>query len=229
MFEKKWIVLLLVLTLAGVGFVNAEASELLAPDVKLVDEYTIKGPQNFYNGYEPGDSKGNVNVVVEIPKGTTGKWEVSTNDGTIKWEFKKGKPREVTYLGGYPANYGSIPKTLLPKQYGGDGDPIDIVVIGEAIPRGSVIKVKLIGVLKISDEGEFDAKLLAVREGSSEYQVSSIDELNSKFDGAADSVASWFVDYKGPDSGIELEGIGSADEATNILLSSILAYKETNK
>jgi len=229
MFEKKWIVLLLVLTLTGVVFVNADASELLAPDVKLVDEYTIKGPRNFYDGFEPGDSKGSVNVVVEIPKGTTEKWEVSTDDGTIKWEFKKGKPREVKYLGGYPANYGSVPKTLLPKQYGGDGDPIDIVVVGDAIPRGSVIKVKLIGVLKMLDEGEFDAKLLAVREGSPEHQVSSIDELNSKFDGSADSVASWFVNYKGPNSGIELEGLGSTDEATNILLSSILAYKETNK
>ena len=195
----------------------------------MFDEYTIKGSRNFYNGYEPGDSNGNVNVVIEIPKGTTEKWEVSTKDGTIKWEFKKGKPREVNYLGGYPANYGSVPKTLLPKQYGGDGDPIDIVITGEAIPRGSVIKVKLIGVLKILDEGEFDAKLLAVREGSPEHQASSIDELNRKFDGSADSVSSWFVNYKGPDSGIELEGIGSTDEATNILLSSILAYKETSK
>jgi len=229
MLAKKWIILFLVLTVAGALFVKAEASEILAPDVKLFDEYTIKGSRNFYNGYEPGDSKGNVNVVIEIPKGTTGKWEVSTKDGSIKWEFKKGKPREVTYLGGYPANYGSIPKTLLPKQYGGDGDPIDIVVFGEAVPRGSVIKVKLIGVLKILDEGEFDAKLLAVRRGSPEYQASSIGELNSKFNGLADNVASWFVNYKGPDSGMELEGLGNADEATDILLSSILAYRETNK
>jgi len=143
MFEKKWFILLLVLILAGVILIRVEASDLIAPDVKMFDQYTIKGSRNFYNGYEPGDSKGNVNVVVEILKGTTGKWEVSTKDGSIKWEFKKGKPREVTYLGGYPANYGSIPKTLLPKQYGGDGDPIDIVVFGETIPRGSVIKVKL--------------------------------------------------------------------------------------
>ncbi len=229
MNNKKWIELFLLLNIARELFVKAEASDFPAPDVKLFDQYTIKSPRSFYNGYEPEDSKGSVNVVIEIPKGTTGMWEVSTNDGTIEWEFKKGIHREVNYLGGSLANYGSIPKTLLSKQYGGDGDLIDIVVIGEAIPRDSFIKVRLIGVLKMLDEGEFDAKLLAVREGSPEYQVSSIDELNSKFNGLADNVASWFVNYKGPDSGIELEGLGNADEATDILLSSILAYCETNK
>ena len=38
-----------------------------------------------------------------------------------KWEFRDGKPRVVAYLG-YPGNYGMIPRTLLPKEHGGDGD-----------------------------------------------------------------------------------------------------------
>lgn len=41
----------------------------------------------------------------------------------MKWEFKKGKPRVVSYLG-YPGNYGMIPKTLLSKESAGDGDPL---------------------------------------------------------------------------------------------------------
>ncbi len=72
-------------------------------------------------------------------------------DGTIEWEFKKGKPRTVTYMGGYIANYGSIPQTALPKKYGGDGDPIDVVVAGDPIPRGEVIKAKIIGVINLME------------------------------------------------------------------------------
>lgn len=146
----------------------------------------------------------------------------------IKWDFKKGKTGVATHPGGHPANYGSRYKTLLPKRNGGDGDLIDIIVFGEEIPGDSVTKVRLIGLLKMLDEGEIDAKLLAVREGSPQYQASSVDELNSKFNGLADNVASWFVNCKGLDSGIELMSLGNADEATDILLSSILAYRQTN-
>ena len=46
------------------------------------------------------------------------------------------KPREVKYLG-YPGNYGMIPRTLLPKELGGDGDPLDVIVLGPAVERGS--------------------------------------------------------------------------------------------
>ena len=53
MNEKKWIELFLVLILAGVIFVKAEASELPIPDDKFFNEYTIKGPQSFNNRYEP--------------------------------------------------------------------------------------------------------------------------------------------------------------------------------
>ena len=57
------------------------------------------------------------------------------------WEFKDGKPRIVKYLG-YPGNYGMVPKTLLPENLGGDGDPLDVIVLGPQVERGSVIKCK---------------------------------------------------------------------------------------
>ncbi len=164
--------------------------------------------------------------MIEIPKGTTGKWEVSVKEGTIEWEKKNGKPREVKYLGGYIANYGSVPQTALPKALGGDGDPIDVVVLGEPIPRGEVVKVKIVGVLNLMEDGEFDGKLLAVRKGSPEYKLSSADEINSKYDGVIDRTSSWFENYKGPDSGLKVEGIGSSEEAMEILISSIEAYKK---
>ena len=223
--NKKHGITFLVLALAVFIYGVAIAQDLVSPNVKVVDEYTIKGPKHFHTGYEPGDAEGNVNVVIEIPKGTTGKWEVSLDDGTIKWEFKKGKPRTVTYKGGYIANYGSIPQTALPKKLGGDGDPVDVVVLGEPIPRGEVVKVKIIGVLNLMEEGEFDGKLIALKKGSPEYEAASIKELNSNFGNIVDEMSSWFENYKGPNSGMKVESIGDADEAMEILLASIEASK----
>jgi len=134
----------------------------------------------------------------------------------------------VTYKGGYIANYGSIPKTALPKKLGGDGDPLDVVVFGAPIPRGEVVKVKLIGLLELMEDGDFDGKLLAVKKGSPEYNVSSVKELNLNFGDVVDEVASWFENYKGPDSGLKVESIGDVEEAMKILLASIDAFKATN-
>ena len=223
--NKKHLMIFLVLTMAAFIYGVAIAQDLVSPNVKVVDEYTLKGPKHFHTGYEPGDAEGNINVVIEIPKGTTGKWEVALDDGMIKWEFKKGKPRTVTYKGGYIVNYGSIPQTALPKSLGGDGDPVDVVVLGEPIARGEVVKAKLIGVLNLMEEGEFDGKLIALKKGSPEYGVSSINELKSKYGDLLDDMTSWFENYKGPDSGLKVKSIGDAEEAMEILLASIEASK----
>jgi inorganic pyrophosphatase len=228
---KKYYGLYLVLILSLVtGFHSGVlAKDLISPNVTVIDDYTIKGPKHFNTGYEPGDAEGNATVVIEIPKGTTGKWEVSLQDGTIIWEFKKGKPRVVTYKGGYIVNYGSIPQTTMPESLGGDGEPLDVVVLGAPIPRGEVVKVKLIGVLNLMEDGDFDGKLIAVKKGSPEFGISSIAELNAKHDNVVNEVTAWFENYKGPDSGLKIDGIGTAEDAMDILIASIEAYKEINR
>ena len=99
--------------------------------------------------------------MIEIPAGTLEKWEYNKSTRDIELELINIKPRIFSYLG-YPANYGMIPKTLLPKKYGGDGDPLDVIVIGPAEPRGSIVKCKIIGVLYLIDNFEQDDKLIAI-------------------------------------------------------------------
>lgn len=226
MFKKRlwFFCLVLFLLITGSLQVGAAETEMVAQGVRIILQYTAVGDKNFYYGYEPIDSESNVNVVIVIPSGTTGKWKIAKKDGFIGWEFKKGKPHVVDFQGGYPANYGSVPRTYLPKKYGEDGDQLDVIVFGDALPRGKVVKVKLIGSLKIMDDGKFDDKLLAVYVGSPEYQVSNVDELNTRFNGIADRVASWFHNYKGPDSGVEFKGFGSVEEANDLLLETITTF-----
>jgi len=85
--------------------------------------------------------------------------------GKLEWEFKSEKPRFVSYLA-YPGHHGTVPGTLLPEHQGGDGDPLDVIVVGPAVPRGSVVTARLLGGLRLMDRGEQDDKLIAVQPDS---------------------------------------------------------------
>lgn len=166
---------------------------------------------------------GFLQAVVEIPAGTTAKYEVDKESGELVWTEENGKPREVNYLG-YPGNYGFIPQTLSPKDRGGDGDPLDVIILGPAFNRGSLVEIRLIGVLKLKDRGEQDDKLIAVPLKGAFEGIESIDQLQSEFPGVLEIVTLWFENYKG--SGMmELEEIGGTDLSNQILSEAEEAFK----
>jgi len=197
----------------------------IAEDLEAPDHYTLKGEKSFISDYEPILDDGMLQIVVEIPTGTVAKWEVSKPKGFLKWEFKKGKPRKVKYLG-YPGNYGMIPRTALPYESGGDGDPLDVLVLGPPMPRGSIIKAKLIGVLKLLDRGEQDDKLIAVMKNTPFYEVNSISELDKRFNGVSMLIETWFKHYKGPGK-LKSRGYANAEVAQAILKTAIASYLAT--
>lgn len=190
------------------------------------DPYTIEGPRHFVSGYPARHSDGNINVVIEIPAGTCDKWEVAKDTGHLEWEFRDGQPRIVKYLG-YPGNYGMVPQTLLPRELGGDGDPLDVLILGPTVPRGSVVKARIIGVLELLDGGEQDDKLLAVLIDSPLDEIESLEQLDERFPGVSDIVRTWFSNYKGPGQ-LESKGFGSVARAEDILLKAIEAYTTRN-
>jgi len=192
-----------------------------AEGLKVVDAYTLAGKNDFLRDYAPTDSNGNINVVVEIPAGTNAKWEV-TATGQLTWDFKDEKPRIVAYLG-YPGNYGMIPRTILPKDQGGDGDPLDVIILAPAVPRGSIVEARPIGVLKLLDRGEQDDKIIAVLPDSPLGSVSGLDELQSEFKGITDILDIWFSNYKGPGK-MESKGFGGLAEARDIINQAIADY-----
>ena len=164
-----------------------------------------------------------MNVVVEIPTGTTAKWEVRKEDGFLAWEQKSGKPRVVQYLG-YPGNYGMVPRTL-----SGDGDPLDVIVLGPPVQRGAVVPAKLLGVLKFVDRGEEDDKLLAVLADDPLSRAKDIKDLEKgEFVNVATIVSLWFESYKG--AGVMMsKGMGDSVEARARLEAAIAAYTQDRK
>lgn len=181
------------------------------------DDFTIVGTEELM-GLKAMNDDGTIKAIIEIPSGTSAKWEVSKDDPkAVYWELKDDKPRVINYLG-YPANYGSIPGTALPKELGGDGDPLDVIVLGQAVPRGTVADVRVIGVLKMLDGGEQDDKLIAVLAKDSPFaHIESMTQLDAEFAGVSQIIDLWFASYKGPDGGMEGKGFEDAAAARAVL------------
>lgn len=157
---------------------------------------TLRAETNLLNGTPATAGSTAVHVVVEIPAGTVDKWEVTADGRGLAIEQIDGRLRRIDYLP-YPANYGFIPRTRLGAETGGDGDPVDVVLLGPATPCGAVIRARVLGGLKLIDEGERDDKLLAVRPGSPLGGVDDIDDLKDRYPGVLDILETWFVHYKG--------------------------------
>ncbi len=184
-----------------------------------------KGELNFLTGFPAVPQEGLVNVVVEIPAGTNEKWQVSKTGESLEWELKDGKPRVVQYLS-YPANYGIVPRTLLPKELGGDGDPLDIVLLGPSLKRGTIIEARAIGVLRLLDDNERDDKILAVPNTGPLSQAADISSLHEQFPGVLLIIETWFTNYKGTGR-LESRGFENA-KAANSIIAEASDYFEEN-
>ena len=161
---------------------KADGKYRLLSDTHLVDGVSYKN--------------GAYQALIEVPAGTTAKWEVNHSTGHLEWEFKKGKPRNVSFIG-YPGNYGFIPQSILDKKDGGDGDPLDVIVLGPSVPMGSVQKIRILGALQLLDKGEQDDKIIAVPLSGPFENIDSLEEMLIKFPGVIDIVRTWFEGYKG--------------------------------
>ena len=101
----------------------------------------------------PGDVDGGViNVVVEIPQGSSHKIEWNRELAVMQLD------RVEPAIFAKPTNYGFIPQTL-----DEDGDELDALIITtEPLPTGIFLEARVIGVMKFSDDGEVDDKVIVV-------------------------------------------------------------------
>ena len=104
---------------------------------------------------------GHLQAVIEIPAGTNTKYEYNQQLLQFQPDVREGHTRRLDFLS-YPLNYGFIPSTRMDKERGGDGDPLDVLVLAEHLPTGTVIEVQPIGLLLLKDLGELDHKVLAI-------------------------------------------------------------------
>ena len=198
----------------------------LAAGLSFADPLTIQAPHDFLRGFPAKTGERTANAVVEIPCGTNEKWEVK-QDGVMRWDLKNGAPRVVEYLG-YPANYGIIPRAVLGKEIGGDGDPLDVLVLGPAMARGTVAPVVVIGLIHLVDGGETDDKLLAVQADGPLGKIDSLADLDREKPGITAILKTWFENYKGPGK-LTCSGFGSRGDALELLTKCEASFAAAEK
>jgi inorganic pyrophosphatase len=157
-----------------------------------------------------------VNAVIEIPQGSRAKYEIDKPSGLLKLD------RVIYSSFYYPVNYGFIPQT-----YGGDKDPLDILVITSlAVQPLTIMDAKIIGVMQMVDSGDADDKIIAVAATDpSVNHYNNIEELPKHF---FDELRHFFEEYKKLENKtVIVEEFGDKTTALKIVADAIDFYKET--
>jgi inorganic pyrophosphatase len=168
-----------------------------------------------WHGVEPGEHAPRiVNAVIEIPQGSRAKYEIDKPSGLLKLD------RVIYSSFYYPVNYGFIPQT-----YGGDKDPLDILVITSlAVQPLTIMDAKVIGVMQMVDSGDADDKIIAVAANDpSVNHYNNIEELQKHF---FDELRHFFEEYKKLENKtVIVEEFGDKTTALKIVSESIDFYK----
>jgi inorganic pyrophosphatase len=148
-----------------------------------------KHPNTPYTHLPPFDEEsGDLNVVVEAPKGSRSKFDYDEKLGF----FKLGGVLPAGAV--FPYDFGFVPGTK-----GGDGDPIHVLVItDEPTFTGCFLHARLIGVIEAEQqerdgEVERNDRLIAVASKSRDHE--NLRTLNDLSDALLEELEHFFVSY----------------------------------
>jgi len=158
-----------------------------------------------------------VEAIIEIPLKTKNKFEIDHNSNRIKLD------RVLYSAMTYPAEYGYIENTLA-----NDGDPLDILVISsEPTFPGCVVPARVIGYLKMIDNGYEDYKLISVVDVDPRYN--EINSLNDLSEFTLDEIKNFFQNYKELQNiKVEVHEYHNIEEALQVIEECKKRFLETH-
>ncbi|PWU01409.1 MAG: inorganic pyrophosphatase [Bacteroidetes bacterium] len=169
-----------------------------------------------WHGVDPGENVPRiVNAVIEIPQGSRAKYEIDKESGLLKLD------RVIYSSFYYPVNYGFIPKT-----YGDDKDPLDILVISSlSIQPLCLVQAKVIGVMQMIDSGDADDKIIAVANNDPGVNyINNIEEMPKHF---FNELRQFFEEYKKLENkSVSVEEFQDKATALKIITDALGSYKE---
>ncbi|CCJ30358.1 unnamed protein product [Pneumocystis jirovecii] len=154
-----------------------------------------------------------LNMIVEVPRWTNAKMEISKEElmNPIKQDSKKDRLRYVRNCfphHGYIWNYGAFPQTWedpsvinSETKAKGDNDPLDVCEIGETVGYiGQVKQVKVLGAMALIDEGETDWKIIVIDVNDPlAPRLNDVEDIERHLPGLIRATNEWFRIYKIPD------------------------------
>ncbi len=166
-------------------------------------------------GKNPPDE---INVVIEIPKGSNIKYEIDDETGAVFVD------RKLFTAMFYPCNYGFVPQT---KEK--DGDPVDVLVLGnDPFVPSSVIRANPVGVLITADEEGEDAKVVAVPVAKVDPSFSEVKDIASVPQYIQDQIKHFFEHYKELEKGkyVKVKGWENKESAKKKIAEAMERYKK---
>lgn len=160
-----------------------------------------------------------VNVLIENQMGGVPvKYEIDKESGAM---FVDRFLHTAMY---YPGNYGFIPHTL-----SGDGDPVDVIVIGRTpVMPGAVMRCRPVGVLLMEDNAGIDEKIIAVPVQALHPYHDNIEDYTDIRPILRDQIEHFFSHYKDLEPGkwVKLKGWADAATAKKMILEGIERAKK---
>lgn len=145
------------------------------------------------------------NFICEIPKWTRAKFEIATGEpfNPIKQDMKNGVPRFYKH-GDMMWNYGAFPQTwestdhVFEEGVTGDNDPLDAIELGMTqIKTGTVVPVKILGVLGMIDDGQMDWKVICISHADPVAKfLDDIEDVPKFLPGCLEALREWLRVYK---------------------------------
>lgn len=160
-----------------------------------------------------------VNVIIENPLGGVPvKYEIDKESGAM---FVDRFLHTAMY---YPGNYGFIPNTL-----SGDGDPVDVLVVGRTpVMPGAVMCCKPVGVLMMEDNAGTDEKIIAVPVPRLHPYHDNVEDITDIRPILRDQIEHFFAHYKDLEPGkwVKTGGWGDAAQARQLIIEGIARAKK---
>ena len=138
---------------------------------------------NLLHDVAPG-TKDEMNVIVEIPRGSQNKYEIDKKTGMIALD------RVLHTAQTYPFDYGFVPQTLWD-----DGDALDVVLL-TTVPLfpGVLVHARPVAILPMIDAGEPDEKVIAVPADDPRFaEFKDLADINKH---TLKEIAHFFTTYK---------------------------------
>lgn len=171
---------------------------------------------NLWHDVSLGDNvPEEINVIIEIPKGSSNKYEIDKETGLIKLD------RANYSAAPYPVDYGFAPQT-----FWDDGDALDVIILASfPIPTGILVKVRPVALMEMTDTGESDFKVIGVPVKDKRWEdVQDLKDLNKHHLKEIQHFFETYKQLKGDE--VIVHGFKGKVEALEAIKKSISLYKE---